>query len=179
MATRQDDFLDLYRTGLSEMLAMTRSSLDEFEQLRSRQLEAIREALSENAELTGELAGAQDMERLLAIQARFANHQMEVALGYWGRLCEAASHSQLDAMRRLEAQATKFNQRAASLLDTAPAGTEPLVAAMRAFFQTAQTACGMGAQATEQAAKAAEAQFENATAGIRTALADARKRSAA
>ena len=82
MATQQDDFLDLYRTGLAEMLAMTRSTLDEFEQLRSQQLEAIREALDENSELTGELTGAQDMERLLAIQARFANHQMEVALGY-------------------------------------------------------------------------------------------------
>jgi len=179
MSTQQDDFLDLYRAGLAEMLAMTRNTLDEFEQLRSRQLDAIREALGENAELTGQLAGAQDMERLLAIQARFASHQMEVALGYWGRMCEAASHSQLDAMRRLEAQATKFNARATSMLDAAPAGAEPLVAAMRAFFEAAQTACGMGAQATEQAAKAAEAQFETATAGIRNALADARKRSAA
>jgi phasin family protein len=179
MSTQQDDFLDLYRAGLAEMLAMTRNTLDEFEQLRSQQLDAIREALGENAELTGQLAGAQDMERLLAIQARFASHQMEVALGYWGRMCEAASHSQLDAMRRLEAQATKFNARATSMLDAAPAGAEPLVAAMRAFFEAAQTACGMGAQATEQAAKAAEAQFETATAGIRNALADARKRSAA
>jgi phasin family protein len=158
---------------------MTRASLDEFEQLRSRQLEAIREALAENAELTGEVAGAQDMQRLLAIQARFANHQMEVALGYWGRLCEAASHTQLDAMRRLEAQATTFNQRAASVLDAAPAGSEPLVSAMRAFLEAAQTACGLGAQATEQAARATEAQFVTATAGIRSALADASKRSAA
>lgn len=179
MPTQQDDFLNLYRAGLAEMLAMTRATLDEFEQLRSGQLEAIREALAENAELTGEIAGAQDMQRLLAIQARFANHQMEVALGYWGRLCEAASHTQLDAMRRLEAQATKFNQRAASMLDTAPAGTEPMVAAMRAFLEAAQTACGLSAQATEQAAKATEAQFETATAGIRSALANASKRSAA
>jgi len=179
MPTPQDDFLDLYRAGLAEMLAMTRATLDEFEQLRSRQLEAIREALAENAELTGEVAGAQDMQRLLAIQARFANHQMEVALGYWGRLCEAASHTQLDAMRRLEAQATKFNQRAASVLDAAPAGSEPMVSAMRAFLEAAQTACGLGAQATEQAARATEAQFVTATAGIRSAIADARKRSAA
>jgi len=179
MPAPQNDFLDLYRAGLAEMLAMTRATLDEFEQLRSRQLEAIREALNENAELTGEITGAQDMERLLAIQARFANHQMEVALGYWGRLCEAASHTQLDAMRRLEAQATKFNQRATSMLDAAPAGAEPMVSAMRAFLEAAQTACGLGAQATEQAAKATEAQFETATAGIRSALADARKRSAA
>jgi len=179
MPAPQNDFLDLYRAGLAEMLAMTRASLDEFEQLRSGQLEAIREALAENAQLTGEVAGAQDMQRLLAIQARFANHQMEVALGYWGRLCEAASHTQLDAMRRLEAQATKFNQRATSMLDAAPAGAEPMVSAMRAFLEAAQTACGLGAQATEQAAKATEAQFETATAGIRSALADARKRSAA
>jgi phasin family protein len=179
MSTQQDDFLDLYRTGLAEMLAMSRATLDEIEQLRSRQLDAIREALDENAELTGAIAGAQDMERLLAIQARFANHQMEVALGYWGRLCEAASHSQLDAMRRLEAQATKFNQRTASMLDAAPQGAEPMVAAMRAFLEAAQMACGLGAQATEQAAKATEAQFETATAGIRSALADARKQSAA
>ncbi|MDX1375200.1 MAG: phasin family protein, partial [Burkholderiales bacterium] len=166
MPAQQNDFLDMYRAGLAEMLAMTRSTLDEFEQLRSRQLEAIREALTENAALTGEIAGAQDMERLLAIQARFANHQMEVALGYWGRLCEAASHTQLDAMRRLEAQATKFNQRATAMLDSAPAGTEPLAAAMRAFLEAAQTPGGRGAPAPAPAARAPRAQVVTATAGI-------------
>jgi len=179
MSTQKDDFLDLYRSGLESLVAMTRATLDESEKLRNRQLEAIRDALAENTALSGDISGASNLEQLFAIQTRFANHQMEVALGYWGRLCEAASHTQLDAMKRLEAQTLEFNQRAASMLDAAPAGTEPMVSAMRSFLQAASAACGMGAQATEQAAKAAEAQFETATAGIRSALADARKRSAA
>jgi hypothetical protein len=39
MPSPQDNFLDLYRSGLESMLAMTRATLDESERLRNRQLE--------------------------------------------------------------------------------------------------------------------------------------------
>jgi hypothetical protein len=41
MAKQQDAFFDVYRNGLAQMLAMTRATLDESEQPRNRQLEAI------------------------------------------------------------------------------------------------------------------------------------------
>jgi len=53
-----------------------------------------------------------------------------------------------------------------------------MVSAMKSFLQAARAAYGIGAQATEQAAKMTEAQFVTATAGIREAVANARKKSA-
>jgi phasin family protein len=178
MTTPQEQFVDLYRTSLEGMVAMARSTLDEAERLRARQLEAIREALEENAELTRQVASASTADELFAVQAKFANHQIDIALGYWGKLFEAASHTQLQGMRKFEEQATQFNDRVSSLLESAPAGTEPMVNAMKSFLQAARAAYGIGAQATEQAAKMTEAQFVTATAGIREAVANARKKSA-
>jgi phasin family protein len=178
MATPQEQYLDVYRQSLEDMVAMARSALDEAERLRAKQIEAIREALAENAALSREIANATSAEELYAAQSRFASHQVEVALGYWGKLFEAASHTQLAAMKRIEAQATQFNDRIGSLLADAPAGSEPLVGAMNSFLQAARAVYGLGAQATEQAAKLTEAQIVTATAGIRDAVAGARKKSA-
>jgi phasin family protein len=178
MTTPQEQFVDLYRNSLEGMVAMARATLDEAERLRTRQLEAIRAALEENAELSRQAANAATADELFAVQSRFANHQIDIALGYWGKLFEAASHTQLQGMKQLEEQAAQFNDRVSSLLDNAPAGAEPMVNAMRAFLQAARAAYGISTQATEQAAKMTEAQFVTATAGIREAVANARKKSA-
>jgi len=178
MADAQQQFLDFYRSSLEAMLNMTRSSLDEAERLRTRQLESIREALTQNAELAREVSSAASAEDLFGAQAKFANHQLEVALGYWGKLFEAANRTQLQAMKCCEEQSASFNQRVTGMLEGAPAGSEPMVGAMKTFLQAAQAAYGYGAQATEQAAKLTEAQFVTTSAGIREAVESARKKTA-
>jgi phasin family protein len=175
MATPQEQYLDVYRQGLEGAVAMARSALDEAERLRLGQVEAIRTALAENAELARQIAGATSVEELFAAQQRFASHQVEVAFGYWSKLFEAASHAQLDAIKRIEAQSAQFGERFASLASGAPPGSEPLLGAMTSFLQAARTLYGIGAQASEQAAKLAEAQIGTASAGIRDALAAAKK----
>lgn len=178
MADPQAQFLDFYRSSLELTLNMTRSALDEAERLRTRQLESIRAALEQNAELAREVAGASSAEQLLGAQAKFASHQLEVALGYWGKLFEAANRTQLQAMKCCEEQSASFNLRLGGMLEGAPAGSEPIVGAMKSFLQAAQAAYGLGAQATEQAAKLTEAQFVTASAGIKEAMAAARQQAA-
>lgn len=174
----QEQFFDFYRNSLDAMLNMARSSLDEAERLRTRQLEAIREALAQNSEISREIAGATSAEELMGAQAKFANHQLEVALGYWGKLFEAANRTQLQAMKCCEEESARFNERVTGMLESAPAGSEPIVGAMKSFLQAAQACYGFGAQATEQAARLTEAQFVTASAGIKEAVAGARKKTA-
>lgn len=178
MLNTPEQFLSLYRANLEGMVKMARSALDEAERLRTRQLDAIREAVAENANLAKDVAGAQTVEELLSAQARFANHQLDVAIGYWSKLFEAASRSQLEAIKRVEEQSGQINESLSSMLDSAPAGTEPVVAAMRSMLHAVRAAYGIGAQATEQAAKLTEAQLVTATAGIREAVAAAMKKTA-
>ena len=178
MTATQEQFFDLYRAGLENMVAMARTTLDEAERLRAKQLESIRDALAENADLGRAIASAASAEELYAAQGKFVTHQIDVALGYWGKLFETASRTQLEAMKRLGDQASQFNQRLETVLGETPAGAEPLVAAMKALMETARAAYGVGAQATEQAVKLTEAQFTTATAGIRQAVTGTEKKSA-
>ena len=90
MATQQEQFLDAYRVGLESMIGFAGTVLNEAERLRTRQLEAIRKALGEHAELAKGVASATTLNDLVAAHTRFANQQWELALGFWSRQFEAA-----------------------------------------------------------------------------------------
>jgi RNA polymerase sigma factor (sigma-70 family) len=168
--------LELYRAGLEGIITMARTALDEAERLHTRQLEAIREALEENAELSREIRNATTVERMFSVQPKFVSHQVDIALGYWGKLFEAVSRTQLREIRELEEQASQFNERVTTLLENAPAGAEPMVSALEAFLQAARAAYERSAEATDQAAKLTEAQFVTMTAGIREAIEKAKRK---
>lgn len=178
MINPSEQFLDLYRRNLEAMAKMARAALDEAEQLRTRQLEAIRAAVAENADCCRDIASASTWEELMAAQKRFGNHQLDVAIGYWSKLFEAARHTQVETMKLVEAQTADLNANVSTLLDNAPAGSDAMVTAMRSMLEAARAAYGFGAQATEQAARLTEAQLMTATAGIREAMAGAQKKSA-
>jgi len=178
MWSNPEQFLSLYRAQLESLAAATRATLEIAERLRTRQLEATRQAATENAECCREITAAKTPEELFAAQARLVNHQLDVSLGYWARLAEAGRQAQVEAAHQLDAQTTRLFDGLNSLLDAAPAGSEPVANAMRALLQAARAACGFGAQAAEQAARLTETQIETATAGIREAIANARRKTA-
>jgi phasin family protein len=169
MATQQEQFLDTYRAGLESMVGLTGTLLGEAERLRTRQLEAIRKALAEHAELTQGIASAATLNELVAAQARFANHQFEIALGFWGRQFEAVGHWQREALRQAEAQVAKVSPEIGRMLDTLPPGAGAMSSAIRSRVQAGYAALGASAQMSEQAARIAETQIATATAGIREA----------
>ena len=152
--------------------------LGEAERLRTRQLEAVRAAMGQHAELSEGIRSAQTLNDLLAAQARFANHQMEIALGFWNRQFEAASHGQREALRRIEEQGAQMNQEFGKMVESLPPGAEPMAAAIKSLMQAGYAAFGMGAQASEQVARLTESQIATATAGIREAVASASQKTA-
>jgi len=178
MANPQEQFLDAYRVGLESLVKLAGTMLGEAERLRTRQLEAIRAAMDEHAELSKGVSTAATLNDLVAAQARFANQQFEIAIGFWNRQFEAASHGQREALRRIEEQAAQMNEGLGKLLDTLPPGAEPVTSAIKSFLQAGTAALGLGAQASEQAARLAESQTATATAGIREAAAQASQKTA-
>ncbi len=178
MATQQEQFLDAYRVGLESIVGLAGTMLGEAERLRVRQLEAIRKALAEHAELAKGIASATTLNDLVAAQARFANQQFEIALGFWSRQFEAASHGQREALRQAEEQASKVSQDVGRVLDTLPPGIGALSSAFRSMLQAGYAALGAGAQMSEQAARLAETQIAKATAGVREAAERAHQKTA-
>lgn len=169
MATQQEQFLDTYRAGLESIVGLAGTLLGEAERLRTRQLEAIHKALGEHAELTKGVASAATLNELVAAQARFANHQFEIALGFWSRQFEAVGHWQREALRQAEEQAAKVSPEIGRMLDTLPPGAGAMNSAIKSMVQAGYAALGAGAQMSEQAARIAETQIATATAGVREA----------
>ena len=178
MPNPQEQFFDAYRVGLESLVKLAGTMLGEAERLRTRQLEAIRTAMDEHAELSKGIATAATLNDLVATQARFANQQFEIAVGFWSRQFEAASHGQREALRRIEEQAAQMNEGLGKLLDTLPPGAEPVTSAIKSLLQAGTAALGMGAQASEQAARLAESQIATATAGVREAALQASQKTA-
>ena len=75
MPNPEEQFFSAYRTGLEGLASLATTMLGEAERLRTRQLEAIREAMTEHAELCKGITTANCLNDLLAAQARFADHQ--------------------------------------------------------------------------------------------------------
>jgi phasin family protein len=176
MATQQEQFLDAYRAGLESIIGLAGNMLGEAERLRVRQLEAIRTALGEHAELAKGIASAATLNELVAAQTRFANQQFRIALGFWSRQFEAAGHGQREALRQAEEQAAKVSQEVGRILDALPPGAAAMSAALKSMVQAGYAALGAGAQISEQAARMAETQIATATAGIREAADWARQK---
>ena len=169
MATQQEQFVDTYRAGLESLAGLAGALLGEAERLRTRQLEAIHKALSEHAELTKGIASAATLNDLVAAQARFVNHQFEIAFGFWSRQFEAVGHGQREALQQAEAHASKISQQIGGMLETLPPGAGAMSSAIQSMVQAGYAALGAGAQMSEQAARIAETQIATATAGIREA----------
>ncbi len=178
MSNPEEQFFTAYRTGLEGLANLAATMLGEAERLRARQLEAIREAMTEHAELCKGITTADCLNDLLAAQARFANHQFGLALGFWSRHLEAASHGQREALRSIEEQAVKMNEGLGQVLEGFPPGAEPVSAAIKSLMEAGYAAFGLGARATEQAVRLTESQIATATAGIRDAAAGASQKTA-
>ena len=178
MATPQEQFLDAYRAGLESLVGIAGTMLGEAERLRIRQLEAIRKALGEHAELSQGITSAATLNDLFTAQTRFANHQFEIAFGFWSRQFEAAGHGQREALRQAEEHASKINQEIGRMLDALPPGAGAMTSAVKSLVQAGYAALGAGAQMSEQAARLAETQIATATAGIRETAARASQNTA-
>ena len=167
MATQQEQFLETYRAGLESFVGIAGALLGEAERLRTRQLEAIHKAIGEHAELTKGITSASTLNELMAAQARFANQQFEIALGFWSRQFEAIGNGQRETLRQAEAHAAKMSQQLDGLADMPGAGA--FSSAIKSMVQASYAALGAGAQISEQAARLAETQIATATAGVREA----------
>jgi phasin family protein len=166
VATQQEQFLETYRAGVESFVGIAGALLGEAERLRTRQLEAIRKAIGEHAELTQTIASASTLNELMAAQARFANQQFEIALGFWSRQFEAIGNGQRETLRQAEAHAAKLSQ-VGGIADMPGAGA--FSSAIKSMVQASYAALGAGAQISEQAARLAETQIATATAGVREA----------
>jgi len=170
MMTKSDNqFFDLYRTGLEAFLDMTKTSVQGAERLRAQQVKAINDAFSEAGEAGRQIGSAKSLDELLELQTRIAPTQLEKALRYWSDLYATGARNQVEIMQQVQSKVTNFTDACRATLDAAPQGTEPVVAPLKSAVTAMCSAYTLTARAGEEAAKLAVSQIESANAGIRQA----------
>src|SRR3954469_9162380 len=170
MMTKSDNqFFDLYRSGLEAFLDMTRTSVQSAERLREHQVKAINDVFSEAGEAGRQIGSAKSLEELLELQAKLAPTQLEKAMRYWSNLYATGARNQVEIMQQMQTKVTNFTEACRATLDAAPQGTEPVVGPLKSAVTAMCSAYTLTARAGEEAAKLAVSQIESAHAGMRQA----------
>jgi phasin family protein len=120
---QQNQFLDIYRTGLKTTADMMSASLEGAQRLQRQQLEMLQNVFDEQVRSVRELADAKSVDEWVALQTRFTGSQLERAMDFWAQMWRAvgdnrmaitpvsASSSVASAMRDVAQQAQQETRK--------------------------------------------------------------------
>jgi hypothetical protein len=110
MQEPQNQFFDLYRTGLRTMNDIMKSSLETTERLQNQQLQQVRTALEETTRSTGQLGDVRSIDDLMAAQAKLAGSQIQRTMDFWGSLWRAAGDNQIAIISQMQSFTSRATQ---------------------------------------------------------------------
>jgi phasin family protein len=169
MIKSDNQFFDLYRSGLEAFLDLTKTSVQGAQRLREHQIKAMNEAFSEAGETGRQIGSARSFDELIELQGKLAPAQMEKAMRYWSGLYATGARNQVEIMQQMQSKVSDFTEACKATLDAAPQGTEPVVAPLKSAVTAMCSAYTLTARAGEEAAKLAVSQIESANAAGRQA----------
>jgi len=100
----QNQFVDLYRTGIRTASDVAKISLETSVRLQEKQLDIVRNILQENSRSAERLTEARSVEELVALQTRLAGAQMERMAQFWSSLWQAAAENQKSLIEQVQSQ---------------------------------------------------------------------------
>lgn len=91
----QNQFLDIYRTGLKTTADMMSASLEGAQRLQRQQLEMMHHAFDEQVKSVRELADAKSVDEWMALQTRYTGAQLERAMDFWAQMWRAVGDNRM------------------------------------------------------------------------------------
>lgn len=176
MPNAQSNLFELYQSGLLSALDVMKACLQGAEDLRTKQLAAIRTAMTELSRSCDEVGEAKSFETLFALQSRISAWQFEKVLGHWSGIAQSGSESQAEVLRQVHKQLVQIRDRFRDTLNAATGGSEPLMNAIQSMLASTSAAYALSARATEEAVKFGAAQAATADAAIRYSTEKGRQR---
>src|SRR5258708_12635350 len=86
----QNQFFDLYRSGIMTAAEVARTSLQNVARLQEKQLGMVRDILDESTRSAERLNNARSIDELLALQSQLAGAQFGRITEFWSSICQAA-----------------------------------------------------------------------------------------
>lgn len=108
---QQTYLLELYRAGVRAAADIAKASLENAQRLQAQQAEALREALEANARSARQLAEADSVSDLMALQLKLAGTQAEQAADFWTRAWRTASETQVAMLGQVQSQVGQLSER--------------------------------------------------------------------
>ena len=147
--------------------SLTSKAFESIEKLVELNLTAAKASLEETALTTRQLLAAKDPQEFFSLTAAQAQPSAEKAVSYGRQVASIAASTQAEFTKAAEAQIAETNRKVISLVDevskNAPAGSENVVAVLKATIGNANAGYEQFTKSTKQAADAIET---NLTAAV-------------
>ena len=140
--------------------SLTTKAFEGMEKLVELNLTAAKASLEESSITTRQLLAAKDPQEFFALTAAQAQPTAEKALSYGRQVAAIAAGTQAEFTKAAEAQIAETNRKVITLVDevtkNAPAGSENVVAAIKASIGNANAGYEQLTKTTKQAVEAME-----------------------
>lgn len=159
---------ELNRTTVETAMSLAKLSMENAEKLVRLQLETVREMLEDNLKNARALTEAKDPQQFSQLQAKVMEESVEQVAAYSRSVYELASSTQAEFGKLMESRFAAFNRGIGQMVDdaakSAPAGSEPAIAAIRQTLVATNALVDTLTKTAKQFADAADTNIKSATA---------------
>ncbi|MCM2309097.1 MAG: phasin family protein [Sulfuritalea sp.] len=149
------------KAGVETFVTMANATFAGFERLAALNLNTARSLLEDSQVYARAVLAAKDLPALAALQGTLAQPDPDAAATYSRSVYEIASETRVNLSRALELRVAELNEKLGMAFEkaaeTAPAGADLALNAMRTALSAANSACDNMGKAARQAADLAEA----------------------
>ena len=160
--------------------SLTTKAFEGMEKLVELNLTAAKASLEESSTTTRQLLAAKDPQEFFSLTAAQAQPSAEKAMSYSRQVAAIAAGTQAEFTKAAEAQIAETNRKVITLVDevtkNAPAGSENVVAAIKASIGNANAGYEQLTKTTKQAVEAMETNVNAAVTQFAQAVPKASKK---
>ena len=162
-----EQFSAVAKANLENLISLANSNVARAERLAALNINTARAALEDGVAATKTLLAAKNPQDVAGLQASIAQPMVDKAVAYARSVYEIAAEAQQEVAKLVEAQVAELNKNITSALEqaakAAPAGSEPVFAAIKSSMEAANSMYDNATKAVKQASEAAEANIAAAT----------------
>lgn len=173
------DIAEINKANVAQATKFAALALENAEKIVKFQMGAAKGAFAQSVEGANAVAGVRDVQDLLALRTKFAESQMQSAMGYSRHLYELATEAQAGFSALAEESFGVYSKNVAAIVDkaskSAPAGSDVAVNAFKSTLAATTAAFDQFQKASKQVASLADANVRAAAATATKAVKTARK----
>jgi phasin family protein len=171
---------ELNQAAVETAVKLARISMENAEHLVRMQMDAAKSMLEDNLKNAKALADAKDPQQLAALRAKALETGVEQMSAYSRGIYDLAAKTQAEFGKIMESRIAAFNREMAQLVDnaarTAPAGTQPAIAALKQTLAASNAMIETMSRTAKQFTEVADSNIKSATAAAVNAAKGAKKR---